>query len=388
MGIKNLQKFLEHHLSNDNCIKTIDVSLLADKVIAIDVSIFLYKYICAIRKTSTDIYSIDGQVITHVHGTLTKVFGLIKNKIKPIFVFDGKPPDMKQHVLTDRTDKKIIANTEANKIRKHLSLLSKHLKTSPETIEEVNELMKHFEKYTVLQKELKKSLRASTGISYQQSKDCKKLLKLMGMPYFVADGEADPFCAELVKSGIAYATSTEDMDLITFGSTRVIRGLKTSGSCKLYDLDLILKDLNITYEQFVDVCILLGCDYTCTIKGLGLKSILNEIKTHGNIEGIIRTKNWKVSKDFNYVGAREQFFSQKEIPIECVWSKPDYVGLEKFLKTKFAYNDDEIGKFTNTLRGGYYSVICGEKTPDQYKKDYKTYVHHQRAEISMDSDED
>ena len=385
MGIKNLHKFLEQHITNKECIKNIETSVLEDRVIVYDVSIFLYQFICAIRNSSTDLYSIDGQVITHIKGLITKIFGILKQKILPIFVFDGKPPEMKNQTLDIRNDKKSNANNTSDVIRKKIHKLSKELKKMPETIEEVNLLKKQFEEYTNLQKELRKSMKTSTGISKKQIDDCVELLQLLGMPHFIADGEADPYCAELVKSKVAFAVSTEDMDLLSFGATRMIRKLKSNGSCTMYNLDLILSDLKLSYEQFVDVCILLGCDYTCTITGLGMKNILKQIHEHKSIEGIIASKKYSISSEFNYIGAREQFFSKKQIPIKCQWLKPDYNGISDFLRIKFAFDEDDIGQIIHNLKMGYYSVITGEKTISQFKKDCRAII---KENISMDSDED
>jgi hypothetical protein len=40
------------------------------------------------------------------------------------------------------------------------------------------------------------------------------------------------------------------------------------------------------------------------------------------------------------------------------------------------------------LKGGYYSVISGEKTTGQYYKDKKAYLKQLRSNINFDSDSD
>lgn len=107
--------------------------------------------------------------------------------------------------------------------------------------------------------------------------DAKKLVKAMGMPVVQAPNEAEAFCAYLVKQGKAYATVSEDMDSLTFGSSILIRGMsstknsKGSNSSDLVQIDLakVLSSMQLTHEQFVDLCILCGCDYTGTIGGVG-----------------------------------------------------------------------------------------------------------------------
>lgn len=42
--------------------------------------------------------------------------------------------------------------------------------------------------------------------------------------------EAEAQCAAMVKGGVVYATATEDMDALTFGSTVLLRNLTASES--------------------------------------------------------------------------------------------------------------------------------------------------------------
>lgn len=58
--------------------------------------------------------------------------------------------------------------------------------------------------------------------------DAKKLVKAMGMPVVQAPNEAEAFCAYLVKAGKAYATVSEDMDSLTFGSPILVRGMSSA----------------------------------------------------------------------------------------------------------------------------------------------------------------
>lgn len=87
-----------------------------------------------------------------------------------------------------------------------------------------------------------------------------------------APTEAEAQCAELVRGGKVYATATEDMDALTFGSDVLLRHLTFSEARKIpvqqYALDKVLEGLELDMDQFVDMCILLGCDYCDSIKGV------------------------------------------------------------------------------------------------------------------------
>lgn len=75
-----------------------------------------------------------------------------------------------------------------------------------------------------------------------------------------------------------YAIATEDMDALTFATPRLIRRLCAAQSAKLpieeYEYDKVLEGLKLTADQFVDLCILCGCDYCGSIKGHPLLACL------------------------------------------------------------------------------------------------------------------
>ena len=92
-----------------------------------------------------------------------------------------------------------------------------------------------------------------------------------------------------VNIGKVWATVTEDMDALTFGTPILLRNLTYAESRKMdiYEIhyDKILPLLELTQRQFVDLCILCGCDYASSIKGIGPKSALKLIKEHKTLEG-------------------------------------------------------------------------------------------------------
>ena len=61
----------------------------------------------------------------------------------------------------------------------------------------------------------------------------KKLLMLMGIPVVEAPCEAEAQCSELCKKGKVWATATEDMDALTFGTPILLRRLTMPESKKL-----------------------------------------------------------------------------------------------------------------------------------------------------------
>ncbi|XP_031651168.1 flap endonuclease 1-like [Oncorhynchus kisutch] len=88
------------------------------------------------------------------------------------------------------------------------------------------------------------------------------------------------------------------MDGLTFGTGVLLRQLTASEAKKLpiqeFLFSSLLQDINLTHEQFIDLCVLLGCDYCGTIKGIGPKRAIDLIK-HGSIEEILENIDPSVS---------------------------------------------------------------------------------------------
>ena len=82
MGIKNLNRFIrETCKQSKNCIERVHLRGLMGKKIAIDISIYLYKYSAIIENI-------------YLMLSIFKHYGII-----PIFIFDGKPPTEKKTLI-------------------------------------------------------------------------------------------------------------------------------------------------------------------------------------------------------------------------------------------------------------------------------------------------
>lgn len=227
MGIKNLLKFLYNY---PDIIKEKNRSELHGKKIAIDISILLYQSVISIRNSGRDIVNKKGEIISHIIGLLNKTLVLIDNNIIPIFVFDGRPPNIKKNILNIRRElknKAIIQYEQAgNK----------------------DDQIKYFKR--------------CVSITKDHMNDCRELLACMGIPFIDAIQEADSELAILCKNNLVYAVLTEDMDILTFGSPKIIKNI-LSFNKPLIEINLcdILNNLKLNYEEFVELCVFFGCDY-------------------------------------------------------------------------------------------------------------------------------
>ena len=89
--------------------------------------------------------------------------------------------------------------------------------------------------------------------------------------------------------GLAYAVATDDMDVLAHGTNFQIRGFNgRKDPILLIDLKAVLESLGVTQEEFVDLCILCGSDYTASINGMGPVTAYRMLLENRNIEGVIK----------------------------------------------------------------------------------------------------
>merc|ERR1719356_1128886 len=128
-------------------------------------------------------------------------------------------------------------------------------------------------------------------VTKEHNEQTKHLLRLMGLPVVEAPSEAEATCAALCKAGKVYAAATEDADCLTFGTKILIRNLMAAESQKKQilevHLDRALEQLNVSMDQFIDFCILSGCDYCDTLKGVGPSTAIRLVLQHGCLEKVL-----------------------------------------------------------------------------------------------------
>ena len=265
----------------------------------------------------------NGQVTAHLIGVLSRTCRMLEAGIKPVYVFDGKPPTLKGGELAKRKDKRDQAE--------------KDLEVARETGDK-----------DAIEKAAKRTVR----VSKEQNQEVMRLVKLLGVPVFEAPCEAEATCAAMCKAGLVHGAATEDMDTLTFACPRLIRNLMAPASQKKdiaeYDFDKVLKGLDLDYDQFIDLCILCGCDYTDSIRGIGPVTALQLIREYKNIETIlenIKDKKYVVPENFMYKEAR-QLFKEPEVidtnNLELKWSKPNEEGVIEFLVKEKSFNEERV----------------------------------------------
>ena len=305
MGIKNLLKFL--NTNYPELVKKINTNNFQGKRIAIDASILLYQVIIAIRNSGADMINTKGEISSHILGLFNKTIILLKMNIIPIYVFDGKPPDFKSKVIKERKE---IKQKAFSKLEEDLS---------------EEDRIKYFKR--------------TVSISRKQIVECMELLDLMGIPYIEAPEEADSQCAQLVKEGLVDGVLTEDMDILTFGANTIYKNLTSYKKEQLQvNLPDILEKLNLTYEQFVELCILFGCDYNERMKDITPETIYLNYSKYKNMNDTCNALNRSLSPDElnNYYSYKNYFINppvHNITSIEC--KKPNIPELDKLLVHRY-----------------------------------------------------
>eukprot|EP00904_Undaria_pinnatifida_P004618 jgi/Undpi1/14157/HiC_scaffold_9.g03808.m1 len=264
MGIHGLTKLLSDEAPN--CMKEVTLDSLTGRKVAVDASMAMYQFLIAVRSggegQSQMLTNDAGEVTSHIQGMFNRTIRMLSKGVKPCYVFDGKPPQLKGGELAKRTAKRAKAEAE--------------LKVATEA-EDKNDVDK-FSKRLV-------------RVTREHNEDCKTLLRLMGVPVLTAPSEAEAQCAALALEGAVYGTATEDMDALTFQTPKLLRRMTFSGASQPIlevDYQKLLQGLDLPHEKFIDLCVLCGCDYTGSIKGIGPKKALALIRQHGTIEEILK----------------------------------------------------------------------------------------------------
>ena len=327
MGIKGLTKLLSDHAPG--CMREQKFECYLDRKVAIDASMHIYQFMMVIGRSGDQTLTNEaGEVTSHLQGMFMRTCRMLEAGIKPVYVFDGKPPTMKGGELAKRKDKREAAEAELEKAKEAGD----------------QEMIEKMSKRTV-------------RVSKEQSMEVMKLARLMGLPVFEAPCEAEASCAALCKAGLVYAAASEDMDTLCFSCPKLARNLMAPASqgkpILEFDFDKCLQELDLTWDQFIDVCIMCGCDYCDSIKGIGPVKALQLIKKHGSIEEMLKDldkEKYPVPEDWPFAEARELFKNPEVVQTEGLdlkWTAPDEEGVVAFLVGEKSFNEDRV---RNTLK--------------------------------------
>lgn len=88
------------------------------------------------------------------------------------------------------------------------------------------------------------------------------MLSLLGLPWVESKGEGEALCAQLSNMGSVDMVASEDLDTLPFGATTLLKGLNQKDTpIHRISLSRALEELDLDMQQFIDLCILSGCDF-------------------------------------------------------------------------------------------------------------------------------
>ena len=332
MGIKRLMNVLREKAPKS--IKSVPLSNYTGQLFALDASMAMYQFLISTQTIKTgfsiaELRDEQGNLTGHLLGLLNRTLMLMEHGIRPVWVFDGKPPEAKMNTLRGRKEIKENAEKEKDEA-KDQGDMEKALKFANQTIK----------------------------IDQKMTDDAKKLISLLGIPVIEAPSEAEATCSILAKDKKVFAAATEDMDTLCFGCPVLIRELtgKEENIIEI-KLDVALSELGLTMDEFVDLCILCGCDYCERIEGIGCIKAFQLIKEYKTIEKVIEYTE-KYNKDdnhkkkmtynkenFDFVQARELFKKPEVIDtskVELNFTSPNIEGLKEFLVKEKNFSETRI----------------------------------------------
>jgi flap endonuclease-1 len=317
----------------------VELQNLAGKSVAIDAYNALYQFLAIIRQPDgTPLKDSTGRITSHLSGLLYRTSNLGEMGIKAAYIFDGSPPALKEVEIKRR------------------------MRVKQEAAVKYEEALAQGKI-----KEARTYAQATSRLRDYMEEDSKQLLTLMGIPWVQAPSEGEAQAAYLTKRGVTDFCASQDYDSLLFGAPLLIRNLTISGRRKLpskpvyidvvpelVELEKVFAELGITYEQLVDIGILVGTDYNPDgVKGIGPKTALKLIKEHGSLEKLMQTTLKAVEFPVEPQRIRRIFLQPKVTDdYRLNWREPDVEGVVEFLCGQRDFTEDRVRKALQRLGRG------------------------------------
>jgi len=254
--------------------KEIEIKDLKGKTVAIDAFNTLYQFLTTIRQPDgTPLQDKNGNITSHLSGLFYRNINLLQQGIKPVYVFDGKPPELK--------------NKEIER-RKQIKEAAKEKYTEAKRVNDQGSMRKYSSQFVKMTDEI--------------IEESKELLNALGIPTIMAPSEGEAEAAYLAKTNKVWAAASQDYDALLCGTPILIRNLtlarKRKSSSGIYidvkpemiELKYVLNKLNIDLDQLICLAIMVGTDFNPGgIKGIGQKRALEIAQRYSSPVEIFRS---------------------------------------------------------------------------------------------------
>lgn len=305
--------------------RPVELADLAGRSVAIDAFNTLYQFLSMIRQPDgTPLMDRDGRVTSHLSGLFHRTAALLELGIRPAYVFDGKPPELKRKTIEERMQAKAHAEEEWKR-----------------ALEEGD-----------LKRALSKATRTAK-LDSDMIEDTLSLLDAMGVPWIRAPSEGEAQMGHMARKGDVWAGASQDFDAILFGTPTLVRNLTLAGKRRLpggkqvdvtpevVTLSDVLARLEVTREQLVDMAILIGTDFNEGVRGVGPKKALAAIRKYGRLEDVPKDGKLSVPEEFAEV---RRIFLEPEISDDyrLDWRRLDPEAVRRILCDKHAFSVERV----------------------------------------------
>jgi flap endonuclease-1 len=307
----------------------------SSKVVAIDAYNAIYQFLAIIRgPDGLHLADANGRVTSHLSGLFYRNINFLSLGIKPVYVFDGKPPSLKSAEIERRKQIKRDATVKYEKAISEGDLGA-----------------------------ARKYAQQTTSMKDGMVDDSKRLLRFFGIPFIDAPSEGEATAAHLTKTDQAFASASQDFDSVLFGAKRLVRNFTNSGRRKIpnrntyieiepeiIDTEKTLLELGLTKEEIVDVGILIGTDFNPDgFERIGPKTALKMIKEHSKLEKIPQIQDKLAEIDYQQI--RDIFLKPNVADVsEIVFGKIDYDGITNYLVEERSFSPDRVQTSLNRLK--------------------------------------
>lgn len=232
----------------------ISLEALRGQRVAVDAHNQLWTFVTAMARGGPPTGP-EGRSISHLLGIVHRSVLYAELDLEPVWVFDGKPPDLKAETIEERRERIEAAREAGNRVQ-------------------------------------------GTRLESWQIQEAREVLDALGVPWIEAPGEADAQLASWAAAGDVDGAITQDYDCALFGSPSTFRNVTRSGSRKPEHLELeaALEREGLTREQLVDASILIGTDYNEGIHGVGPVTALGLVQDHGDLWGALDAKGYEMPR--------------------------------------------------------------------------------------------
>lgn len=235
---------------------------LAGRTLAVDGYNAVYQFLATIRQRDGQLFTdADGRVTSHLMGVFYRTTSLLREGVLPIWVFDGRPPERKAGTIRRRIEAKERAEEAWKKALAEGDLVTARRKAAQ-----------------------------TSHLTKPMVEELQELLRALGVPTVQAPGEGEAQAAAMAAGGMAWATASEDYDVLLFGSPRLVRGLAArarggaSAEAQLIDREELLRTLGISGEELIALGIVVGTDFNEGATGFGPKKALKLVQEHLGFE--------------------------------------------------------------------------------------------------------